>query len=183
VFFTELLSFYRKQSLTPICSYEIQNLRGVTRYTSKVIGKLQNEICPNAYKKGLIVKAVCCSYDTDIFEFSEQLVINWNKVKREVKRIGIKQFCEIKVECMIEDWMLDDLMGLCSYLKIDTPRTLQGKTGFEKIQTLFRKANKVYLKGVSIQKFIKNINMEKICSKRKESLVELENLLNVTLGR
>jgi hypothetical protein len=72
IFFEGLLEYYRNHSSTPVHSCEVKNLKGVSRYTSKVIGKLKNEICPKARKKGMEVKAVCCSYDTDVFEFAER---------------------------------------------------------------------------------------------------------------
>ena len=181
VFFEALLNYYRQHSQKPICSCEVQNLKGVSRYTSKVTGKLQNEICPKAKKKGLYVKAVCCSYDTDVFEFTERPVVNWNKVKREVKSIGIKNFCQIKVESMIEDWLLEDLQGLCEYLKLNSTLTISGNTGYDKIQQLFKKANRVYLKGVSIKAFIKYLDLEKIRNKRSKALAELECFLKVRI--
>lgn len=180
VFFEALIAYYRQHSIS-INSCEIRNLRGVSRYTSKIIGKLENEICPNAKKKGLSVKAVCCSYDTDVFEFSEQPAVDWIKVKKQVKKLGIERFCEIRVKSMLEDWLLEDLEGLCSYLNIDSPNVLQGKNGFEKIQKLFRKANKIYLKGASIQRFIKHINIRSIRDRRLNALSELEELLNVKI--
>ena len=56
IFFDGLLEYYRKQSTTPVHSCEVKNLKGVSRYTSKVTGKLQNEICPKALKKGLVLR-------------------------------------------------------------------------------------------------------------------------------
>ncbi len=181
VFFDALLNYYRKNSQKPICSCEVRNLQGVSRYTSKVSGKLTNEICPNARKKGMEVKAVCCSYDTDVFEFSERPVVDWNKVKREVKRIGIKEFCQIRVESMMEDWLLEDLQGLCSFLKLNSVPTIIGKNGHAKIQQLFRKANKVYLKGQSVKTFLDKLDIRLIRDKRIKALSELELLLNVEL--
>ena len=61
VFFEQLLKYYRQQSTLPLNSCEVRNLHGVTRYSNKVIGKLQNEICPAATKKGMVVEAVFCS--------------------------------------------------------------------------------------------------------------------------
>ena len=58
IFFEGLLEYYRNHSSTPVHSCEVKNLKGVSRYTSKVIGKLKNEICPKARKKGMEVKAV-----------------------------------------------------------------------------------------------------------------------------
>lgn len=149
IFFEGLLEYYRNHSSTPVHSCEVKNLKGVSRYTSKVIGKLKNEICPKARKKGMEVKAVCCSYDTDVFEFAERPIVDWKKVEREVKALKIQNFCQIKVERMIEDWILDDIAGLSRYLKLNEVPKLSGDNAFNKIQTLFKRANKVYLKGIS----------------------------------
>ena len=69
IFFNSLISFYKANSVTEVASCEVVNLRGVARYSGKVTGKLKNEICPKAEKRSMYVKAVCCSYDTDVFEF------------------------------------------------------------------------------------------------------------------
>ena len=182
VFFDHLLQYYRQHSTTPVYSSEVRNLHGVTRYSNKVVGKLQNEICPAAAKKGMVVKAVCCSYDTDVFEFSERPVVDWDKVQREVTRIGIKEFYRIEVSQMIEDWILDDLSGLCSYLKLKSvPSSLSGTNAYAKLQNLFKRANKLYLKGLSIESFIANLDMGVIRAKRKDALRDFETTLNVTL--
>lgn len=181
IFFDGLLNFYRKQSATPIHSCEVKNLKGVSRYSSKVTGKLQNEICPKALKKGFEVKAVCCSYDTDVFEFAERPVVDWKKVEREVKMLGIKEFCQIRVERMIEDWILDDLTGLVKYLRLSEAPKLLGNNAFDKIQILFKRANKVYFKGISIKNFVEVINYASVRKCRMAALSELETLLNVNI--
>ena len=181
IFFDGLLDFYRKHSTVPVHSCEVRNLKGVSRYTSKVTGKLQNEICPKALKKGLEVKAVCCSYDTDVFEFAERPVVDWKKVEREVKMLGIKEFCQVRVERMIEDWILDDLTGLTKYLRLNEMPKLSGNNAFDKIQSLFKRANKVYFKGISIKSFVGVIDYASVRKCRKEALKELETLLNVNI--
>ena len=181
VFFDALLKYYRERSQIALNSCEVCNIKGVTRYTSKLISKLKNEICPRAKKKGLLLNTVCCSYDTDIFEFSEKPAVDWPRVKREVHNLGIKNFCEIKVQHMIEDWFLEDINGLCQFLKIDVPPNLMGKSAFEKMQNLFKKGNKVYLKGNSCQKFISYLDLHLIRERRKTEFRKLEGLLGVRL--
>lgn len=72
LFFDRLVQYYRQTSTTPVASCEVRNLHGVSRYASKLTGKLQGQIIPAAAKKGMEVKAVCCSYDTDVFEYAER---------------------------------------------------------------------------------------------------------------
>ena len=181
IFFDGLLEYYRKQSTTLVHSCEVKNLKVVSRYTSKVTGNLQNEICPKALKKGLEVRAVCCSYDTDVFEFAERPVVDWKKVEREVKMLGIKEFCQVRVERMIEDWILDDMKGLMKFLRLTEMPKLSGNNAFDKIQVLFKRANKVYFKGISIKSFVGTIDYASVRKCRKAALDELEQLLNVNI--
>ena len=68
VFFKALISYYSTVSTSPLRPYLICNLKGVTRYSSKLLAKLRNEYIPTARSKGYAITAVCCSYDTDVFE-------------------------------------------------------------------------------------------------------------------
>ena len=182
VFFDHLIQFYRDNSTTEVVSCEVRNLRGVSRYTNKIVGKLQNDICPKALKKGMAVTAVCCSYDTDVFEYAEHPVVDWNNVRKTVTKLGIKHFVELKVEKSIEDWLLDDMESLCACLGIKNAPQLAGNSGFEKLTRLFRKANAVYDKGYAISKFISSLNLGIIREKRKAALKELEEALSVNIG-
>ena len=132
-------------------------------------------------KKGLEVRAVCCSYDTDVFEFAERPVVDWKKVEREVKMLGIKEFCQVRVERMIEDWILDDMKGLMKFLRLTEMPKLSGNNAFDKIQVLFKRANKVYFKGISIKSFVGTIDYASVRKCRKAALDELEQLLNVNI--
>jgi len=183
VFFDALIAYYRKMSQSQLTSNQVVNLKGVSRYTSKVLGKLENDICPKASSNGREVKAVFCSYDTDVFEPKGQTLVNWSKVKRGVQALGIKSFYRIEVRHEMEDWFLDDLPGLCSYLHLSAMPSISGGTGYEKILSLFKKANKVYLKGLSVSKFIGSIDMAKIRAMHAKELKMLEEMLNVNISQ
>jgi len=181
VFFTELLRYYRQQSLTPIVSCEVQNMKGVSKYNAKFALKLKNNIIPKAKAKGFSVSTVCCSYDTDVFEYAEHPVVDWNGVRTTVAKLGVKQFVELKVEKSIEDWLLDDMEGLCAFLGIKNAPQLTAGSGFEKLSRLFRKANAVYDKGYAVGKFVSSLDMGIIRNKRKAALKELEEALSVKI--
>lgn len=53
VFFKALIDYYRAVSTTELHPCRIYNLRGVTRYSSKLLATLRNEFLPEAKKKGL----------------------------------------------------------------------------------------------------------------------------------
>ena len=82
------------------------------------------------------------------------------------------------MEHAIEDWILDDIEGLCRYLGIiDIPSSLPGASGVEKLSRLFRKKNQLYIKGYNIKNIIPYLDMGKIRDKRISSLTELEGAL------
>ena len=183
VFSDRLVKYYRNVSKTAIHSCSIENMRGVSRYaSSKFKGKLIADLLPKAERKGRKIYGVCCSYDTDVFEDDEAPKVDWNKVKKTILKLGIEEFCTIEVQSSIEDWLLDDMDGLCAFLKQnDVQKTPKGANGYAKMMSLFKRSGKIYTKGTSIEDFIDQLDMSKIRSKRQLALTELERILNVTI--
>lgn len=178
--FDALVQHYRQQYGRNIASCEVRNLHGVSRYVNKLSGKLRNLIIPAAAKKGMEVKAVCCSYDTDVFEYAERPVVDWPRVEAEVKRMGIHNFCHVRVEQMIEDWLLDDLEGVCAFLKLKRrPAKLHGKNGYERLKSLYKAAGQVYVKGFGADALVAALDMGVIRQKRHTALKQLETLLGI----
>ena len=137
VLFKALIEYYKSASNTELNPCKICNLRGVTRYTSKLIAKLQNEIIPDARKGGYRIQTVCCSYDTDVFEVRNPLMVNWDALRKTVGRMGIKGFIQLGIKSSIEDWILCDLEGICRYLKVKSvPKSLKGNDGNAKLNDL-----------------------------------------------
>ena len=61
--------------------------------------------------------------DTDVFEVRNPLIVNWDSIRSKIKRMGVESFTRIGVSNSIEDWILDDVDGICSYLKLkQTPQ-------------------------------------------------------------
>lgn len=179
-FYEELIKFYRLKSITPILSCKVYNVKGISRFENKVSSRLKLDIIPKHPNKNL--KVVCC-YDTDVFELAQKPRINWRIIEKKINELGINEFYEIKAVRMIEDWFLKDLDGLCKYLGIEIPNKIDGKTGYEKIKTLFKKGKKpkVYQKGSNSHKFIPSLNIMTIRNNIKEDLTLLEKALGVKL--
>lgn len=181
VFFKALIEYYKQISTTPILPCSICNLKGVTRYTSKLLAKLKNEYLPEARSKRYSIQTVCCSYDTDVFEVRNPLMVDWKSLAKSVKHLGIENFIQIGVKSSIEDWILEDLESICLFLKIkNTPKSIKGSDGFSKLSDLYAKARKTYQKGYDTRELIASLDFEKIVNKRKEILSILEKVLNVT---
>lgn len=181
VFFKALIEHYKQISTTPILPCSICNLKGVTRYTSKLLAKLKNEYLPEAQSKQYSIQTVCCSYDTDVFEVRNPLMVDWKSLAKSVKRLGIENFIQVGVKSSIEDWILDDLESICAFLKIkNIPKSLKGNDGFSKLSDLYAKARKTYQKGYESRELIASLDFEKIINRRKGALSILEEALNVT---
>lgn len=182
VFFKAMLEYYKSISQIELVPCDVCNLKGVTRYTSKLLAKLKNEILPDAKCRNVNIKAVCCSYDTDVFEIRNPLIVNWDSIRKRIKRMGVESFIRIGVCSSIEDWILDDLEGICSYLKLkQIPKSLKGADGNSKLCDLYSKARRTYSKGYATHDMIKVLDFSKIRAKRLTVLMELEEILGVKI--
>ena len=179
VLFKALIDYYRSTSKTELNPCRICNLRGVTRYSSKLITKLKNELIPDSRKGGYKIQTVCCSYDTDVFEVRNPLMVNWDTLRKTVKRMGINDFIQLGIRSSIEDWILCDIEGICRYLKLKSiPKSLKGNDGNAKLNDLYGKVRKAYLKGYQTKELIAALDMAVIRNKNKGTLKNLEKALN-----
>lgn len=180
VLFRALVEYYKGLSETELRPCKICNLRGVTRYSGKLLAKLKNEILPDARKGGHQVQAVCCSYDTDVFEVRNPLIVDWEGLRKSVKRMGIADFIRLGIKSSIEDWLLCDMAGVCRYLKLKSiPKALKGANGCARLNDLYNKAGKVYQKGYQAKGLVETLDMGVIREKNKVALQELEGVLGV----
>lgn len=180
-FFESLLRYYKSKTFN-MKSYEVVNVKGVANY-GKVGAKLKNGLLPKSANKGLKVKSIFCSYDTDVFEFSRKPQVDWSRVRKVVEELGVK-FNKISVKRMIEDWFLDDIEGVYKFLNLDynhQPKNINGKDGNDKLKSIYKLRNKIYKKGSNSSELIKCLDIEKIRNCRKEELKILEKELGVKL--
>ena len=183
VLFKALIDYYRVVSTSEMRPCKIYNLRGVTRYSSKLLAKLKNDCLPDAKNKGYWIQTVCCTYDTDVFEVRNPLMVDWNALKKTVKRMGVDEFIQLGINSSIEDWLLCDLDSICRFLKLkDIPKSLKGNNGNEKLNDLFGRANKVYQKGYQAKNLVTALDMGILRKKNEDVLRPLEKALNVTVS-
>lgn len=177
--FYEVLVALYNSTLPKKIPCKVINMKGIGRFESKVATKLKHEIIPKHPNNRL--KIVCC-YDTDVFEFAQKPPTDWNVVKKQVKELGIDDFYQVKAHRAIEDWFLNDIGGVCSFLGISTPKHLNGKNGYEKIKNLFRQAKKpkIYNKGAKLDKFISSLDIVKIQKAVKSELEGLEEAFGLS---
>lgn len=137
----------------------IRNLKGISNFKSKAIRVFSKEILPS--NPDFEFDIFLC-YDTDVFDFSQKPPVDWIEVEKELTKIGAKKVFHIKAKHSIEDWILNDFDGVCKYLKLSsTTNTIKG-IGIKKLENLFKKLNKVYIKGSKAKGFIESLNIQKI---------------------
>lgn len=147
-------------------------------------------------KKGLIkiqqdmggkvcFKAVCCEFDTDVYVNGFQKEPDWELIGKELKRyFGVVEFCCLKAETSIENWMLDDVEGLIAALGLPKTTKIKGTTGLEKMGNLFRLNRQSYSRNKGKEKLkpiIDKLDIAKIREARKKELKQFEKLLGVSL--
>lgn len=182
VFFKALIDYYVSVSSGKLLPYDVCNLKGVTRYSSKLLAKLKNEYLPTALNDGYEIKTVCCSYDTDVFEVRQPQIVKWDTIGKSVKRMGIDDFIRIGVKSSIEDWILDDLQGICGFLRLkQVPSSLKGMNGYQRMLDLYKKARRTYKKGYETKELINALDMSAIRNKRQDVLAPLEAALGVVM--
>ncbi len=182
VFFKALIVYYASVSSNQLLPYDVCNLKGVTRYPSKLLAKLKNEYLPTAKMGSYKIKTVCCSYDTDVFEVKQPQIVKWDAIGKSVKRMGIDEFIRVGVKSSIEDWILDDMHGICNFLRLkQVPSSLKGINGYQKLLDLHNKARKTYKKGYETKELIRALDMSAIRSKRQDVLAPLEQALGVVI--
>ena len=183
VFFKALIDYYASVSSNKLLPYDVCNLKGVTRYSSKLLAKLKNEYLPTAKTGSYKIKTVCCSYDTDVFEVKQPQIVKWNAIGKSVKRMGIDEFIRVGVKSSIEDWILDDMHGICNFLRLkQVPSSLKGINGYQKLLELYNKARKTYKKGYETKELINALDMSAIRNKRQDVLAPLEEALGVVMA-
>lgn len=135
----------------------MKNLKGIGNYKKKVYRVFNDIISKNSK---IVFKVFLC-YDSDVFEFSKKPPVTWKEVDKILIENGAKKIIHIKAKKSIEDWFLNDLAGICSYLKLPYNTKSIGSDSIKRLEYLFRKANKVYIKGRA-NDFVESLNIKKI---------------------
>ena len=176
-----LLDYYRSKGWHTNVSIKVVNTHGFPNET-KMKSQL-TRINETETKKPIQFKAVCCEYDTDIFDKGIQNKPDWKKIEKNLKNeFDMLNFCRIEAKTSIEDWLLDDSEGLLKALNLPTDTIIKGTSGQDKVKKLFKKSNIMYdrFKGKEkIKPYLEKLDISKIAKSRKNELKELKKILKV----
>lgn len=85
----------------------------------------------------------------------------------------------VQAKRSIEDWFLNDIEGILGFLRLSKSTKVSGKNGYDKLQRLYKQANKVYYKGIQSNGMIGHLDIEKIVNAAKDQLNPLYQALGV----
>lgn len=156
---------------------EYRNIRGVGGFKSIALRKFVKEIKPK-YEDDCKFTIVLCS-DTDVFEFASKPPIKWNQVKKELLNNGASKVIHVQARRSIEDWFLYDTEGILALLRLSKNSKVSGKNGYDKLQRLYKQANKVYYKGIHSNGMIGRLDIGKIADAVKDQLNPLYKALGI----
>ena len=151
---------------------EYRNVRGVGGFKSIALRKFTKEIKPK-YGDDCEFTIVLCS-DTDVFDFAPKPPIKW-----DLANSGAAKVIHVQAKRSIEDWFLYDIEGILGFLRLGKNTKVSGKNGYDKLQRLYKQANKVYYKGIQSNGMIERLNIEKIANAVKEQLNPLYKALGI----
>lgn len=139
---------------------KVLNTHGIGGFCEKAIRKINVEIKPQ-FPDYKITLFFC--YDTDSFEYSKRPPVNWKSVEKVLKADGIRCY-HIRAKQSIESWFLKDKESVCRYLRIPVTSKLVGRSDYDKLTALFKKGNRVYIKGKNkkAEEFINCLDIIKI---------------------
>lgn len=156
---------------------EYRSVGGVGGFKNIALRKFIKQV-KTKYDNDCEFTVVLCS-DTDVFEFASKPPIKWNEVKKELEANGAKKVIHVRAKRSIEDWFLHDLEGILKFLRLAKNTKVSGKNGYDKLQRLYKQANKIYIKGNKSNGMIAHLDIDKIADEVKDQLNPLYKVLGV----
>lgn len=160
---------------------EYRNVNGIGGFKDIVLRKFIKEIKPK-YDKTCKFTIVLCS-DTDVFELEKKPPIIWKDVISNLEDNGADKVVMIRAKKSIEDWFLLDYENILSFLRLRKDTKISGSNGYEKLKKLYKKANKIYYKGMKSNNMIDKLDLDKILINVYDELAPLYKELGVNIKK
>lgn len=151
------------------CEIEYVDMKGIGNYKKDALRRFKTLKSKHPDKD--IIVFLCI--DNDVFEFSRKPPFDRTVLKESLKEAGAQKVAYIVAKESIEEWFLCDFEGVIKYLRLPQNTKRPKKNGQEAIKDLFKKANKIYVKGSKIEGFIEKLNVRKIVKTYCNSLSPL----------
>lgn len=183
VFYDRLLDFIKTKSKDNkfiVDEIKKTNIAGIGNFKTKLLNKFKREIIISKYKNYKKIVILC--YDEDVFDLVNQTPpVNRKQIEKELKNEGASEVIHLVAKKSIEDVFLLDVENIVKDLGLPKSclKNLSG-SGYKKLSTLYRKVQKIYVKGLTVENFVYKLDIEKICKKQCELYCKL---CTIILGR
>lgn len=154
----------------------VRNLKGIGNYKNRALRIFKKEILP---KDGQSEYTIVLGYDTDIFELSRKPPVDWNDLESELKLAGANKVIHLCAKTSIEDWFLKDYDGILRYLNLPANTKVNSSNGIKKLEELFKKGKRIYIKGVRSKGFIEALNIDIIMNSICKDVKQLCTIMNI----
>lgn len=158
-------------------SIEYRCIKGIGGFKNEALRKFVKDIKVK-YEDNCVFTVALCR-DTDVFEFSPKPPVRWDEVENALLESGASKVIHVEARHCIEDWFLYDAESIIGFLRLNKKTKVSGKSGYEKLQRLYKQANKVYYKGIKSNGMIEHLDIEKIVDIVKDQLNPLYKVLGV----
>lgn len=175
-----LLDYYKSNGWPRPKGIRVVNTHGTPIWRNMRVGLVRIQQCMDVQ---VCFRAVCCEFDTDVYEKGIQTEPNWKEVEKKLKKeFGVLEFCCLRAETSIENWMLDDTEGVLNALGLPKNTKVKGTTGQNKMENLFLLKDTPYFRNKGMDKIkpiIDRLDIGKIREARKKELKGFEKLLGI----
>lgn len=168
-FYKQLIRYIRECAASGKLNHKIicRSVNGIGGFKKEVNRIFLKEILPKLGGYSVVV-ALC--YDTDVFGYVQKPKMNWGNIEKMLLQDGAERVIHIRAEKSIEDWFLLDMEGVKRFLKLKPDVQTNGVNGYEKLKSLFKKANKIYTKGQEVNGFVEALDIGLISKKVSNGL-------------
>lgn len=180
-FYKEIVKIIRKHNNDHLnCIVETKNVSGIGNYKTKVTRIFEKDIKKKYANRNHSFHVVLC-HDHDVFKLAKKPPIDWASVRKDLIAKGANRVSLVAAKDCIEDWFLYDEAGLLAFLglKADTPIPRKG-SGTETLEALFKKKNRLYVKGTKSADLVATLNVGKILSHICEEIKPLCKALGLS---
>lgn len=180
VFYDRLLDFIKTKSKNnKFIVDEIKkiNIVGIGNFKTKLLNKFEREINISKYRSYKKIVILC--YDEDVFDLVNQTPpVDRKQLEKELKGKGASEVIHLVAKKSIEDVFLLDVENIIKDLGLpkSSLNNLNG-SGYKKLSTLYKRVQKVYVKGSSVENFVYKLDIEKICKNQCEIYCKLCSIL------
>ena len=140
------------------CEIEYEDMKGIGNYKKDALRRFNK--LKSVHQNKEIYVFLCI--DSDVFELAKKPPFDRQQLQKALQDAGAHKVQYVIAKQSIEEWFLCDFEGVLSYLRLPKSTNRPKGNGQESLKKLFKKANKLYIKGSKTEGFIDKLDVKKI---------------------